>query len=363
MSREPRGLILAARHSEDEVSLMAGSRAPQALPIANRALIAHALESMAACGIGEVAIVVSDATAADVATAVGALTSEGPLAGLDPIYVHCERPPTLPQALVSVRDFLSGRRFLVQLGDSLVSPAIAPPAGLAAGGDDDVTVFVRRSHERQRRDGATLGGGRLRLVGNPAPPPPHQALAGIFAFGPGAIDAAEGLPPGAGRAPQVADLLAALRERGGELEQCAVGSAWKYSGEVDELLAANRMVLDDLRPEPTEAELSAARIEGRVEVHRTAVLERTTVRGPAVIGAGAVLLDSFVGPYTAVGEKVRIEGAELQYSIVLPGASIRHPGTRLEASLIGRGAKITREFELPSALKLRVGSMAEISLS
>lgn len=360
-----RGLILAARPCEDELSLMAGSPAPQALPVANTPLIAHSLETIASSGSTEVGIVISAETSADVRAAVEALTADGALGGLEVTYLDCKTPPTLPAALVEAREFLDGGRFVVQLGDSFVLPPVTPLEDEASGGDDDATLYVRRTSEPQRRDGAPLGKSRrLHLVGDPPPPPPDQALAGIFAFGPGAIEASAELVAGDGSSsPQVSDLLAALRARGGELALRPVRDSWKYSGEVDELLAANRMVLDDLQPDQIEIDLSSAQIEGRVAIHRTAVLERTTVRGPAVIGPGAVLLDTFVGPYTAIGENVRVEGAELEYSIVLPGASIRHPGSRLEASLVGQGARISRDFSLPSSLRLRVGSRAEISLS
>lgn len=363
---QPRCLILAARAAEDELSLMAGSNAPQTLPVANRPLIAHGLEAALASGSTDTAVVVSPRTATDVRATVEGLTSDGPLAGLRVSFITCDTAPTLPAALVEARQFLTGDRFIVQLADSLILPSAQPALEANERGEDDVTIFVRRSTESQRRDAASLAVARrgLHLVGNPPPPPPDQALAGMFVFGKGAIEAAdELLRAGAAAPPEVSELLSALRRRGGEFELRPVRDSWKYSGDVDELLAANRMVLDDLEPEPIEADLSSAQIEGRVAIHRTAVLERTTVRGPAVIGPGAVLLDTFVGPYTAIGENVRVEGAELEYSIVLPNASIRHPGSRLEASLVGQGARIARDFSLPSSLRLRVGSRADISLS
>ena len=123
------------------------------------------------------------------------------------------------------------------------------------------------------------------------------------------------------------------------------------------------MVLDEIETDVAGCDLSQARIEGRVHIHPTAVVERTTVRGPAVIGPRAVLQDSFVGPYSAVGKGVRLEGAELEHSIVLDNAVIRHIGQRLEDSLVGTGATVTRDFAFPSGLRLRVGRRSEVLLA
>ena len=95
----------------------------------------------------------------------------------------------------------------------------------------------------------------------------------------------------------------------------------------------------------------------------TARLERTTVRGPAIIGPGATLTDAYVGPYTAIGAGVVVEGAEVEHSIVLDGAELRFVGSRVESSVIGAGARIVREFRPPSGLRLTLGAGAEVMLS
>jgi glucose-1-phosphate thymidylyltransferase len=190
-------------------------------------------------------------------------------------------------------------------------------------------------------------------------PPAEQALAGVFVLGPAAIETALALPDDAG----VTEIVLAIGEAGGRLETRIVNGSWKYTGEVDGLLAANRMVLDEIETELAGCDLSQARIEGRVQIHPTALVERSTIRGPAVIGPRAVLQDAFVGPYSAVGAEVRLEGAELEHSIVLDHAVIRHIGHRLEDSLVGSGATVTRDFAFPSGLRLRVGRRAEVLLA
>ncbi|MFL6114965.1 MAG: glucose-1-phosphate thymidylyltransferase, partial [Catenulispora sp.] len=138
---------------------------------------------------------------------------------------------------------------------------------------------------------------------------------------------------------------------------------WTFDGTVDGLLEANSLALDGLKRGRVGVDLSDANIQGRVQIDPTAQLEGAKVRGPVYIGPGARLVETYVGPYSTIGEGVSLEGVEIENSIVLPGAQIRYPGRRLEASLVGEGAQIGRDYSLPSALRLRVGPGSEIQLS
>ena len=138
---------------------------------------------------------------------------------------------------------------------------------------------------------------------------------------------------------------------------------WRYDGTVDGILDANTIALDHLKRGRIGADLSTTSVQGRVQIDPTARLDGAKLRGPVYIGPGAVISETYVGPYTTIGAGVILEGVEIEHSIVLPGAQIRYPGRRLEASLVGEGAQIGRDYQLPSALRLRVGPGADIQLS
>jgi glucose-1-phosphate thymidylyltransferase len=101
---------------------------------------------------------------------------------------------------------------------------------------------------------------------------------------------------------------------------------------------------------------------GRVAIAKTATLERSVVRGPAIIGAGARIIDSYVGPYTSIDEGCEIVGSEVEHSILLAGSALRHLEVRMEASLLGRNVKLSRGSEMPKTLRMIVGDNAEITL-
>jgi dTDP-glucose pyrophosphorylase len=140
-------------------------------------------------------------------------------------------------------------------------------------------------------------------------------------------------------------------------------AAWRYDGTVDGVLEANTIALDGLKRGRVGVDLSNATVQGRVHIDPSAELAGAKLRGPVYIGPGARLVETYVGPYTTIGAGVTLEGVEIEHSIVLPEAEIRYPGRRLEASLVGEGARIGRDYSLPSAVRVRVGPGSEIQLS
>lgn len=349
-----KGIVLAASTRDDELTALAGTRAAHGLPVANRPLLSYGLAAMQACGVEDLSIIVSSGTASDVRSLLTGSSSGMMRIGC----IDAGEPQGLVHALRAASDLLDDSPVMFHLGDALVSQPLPPLfEELERSGGD--AIFLVRNAAEFGGQAPAAGVRPLRLVDDKPVPPAKQALAGVFVLGPKAIDAALALPDEAG----VTEIVHAIGDADGKLETRIVNGSWKYTGEVDGLLAANRMVLDAIEPDLTGCDVSQARIEGRVQVHPTAVIERSTIRGPAVIGPRAVLQDAFVGPYSAVGAEVRLEGAELEHSIVLDHAVIRHIGHRLEDSLVGSGATVTRDFAFPSGLRLRVGSRAEVLLA
>jgi glucose-1-phosphate thymidylyltransferase len=127
------------------------------------------------------------------------------------------------------------------------------------------------------------------------------------------------------------------------------------------MLEANRLVLEDLERR-VEGELSETRVEGRVVVEDGARLERSLVRGPAIIAGGSRIADSYIGPYTSIDRDVEVVGAEVEHSILLSGSRIANLGTRMEASLLGRNVSLERGDSVPKTLRMIVGDNAEIHI-
>jgi glucose-1-phosphate thymidylyltransferase len=173
--------------------------------------------------------------------------------------------------------------------------------------------------------------------------------------------AARAIEPSSRGELEITDAIQHLVDSGSRVDPHIVHGWWKDTGQVADMLEANRLILDDL-VERLDGEIVDSQIEGRVVVEAGARLERATVRGPAVIGAGARVSDAYIGPYTAIAEDVTIEHAELEHSIVLSGSTVRDLDARIEASIIGKNATIARSPAVPKAHRFVIGDNSEINI-
>jgi glucose-1-phosphate thymidylyltransferase len=248
---------------------------------------------------------------------------------------------------------------VLHLADSLAKQSLR---SLTAGGADcdtdallvvDEPRGVELAQVVQLR--AAVGGGPMR------PRPLRNDSAGVAVLGPGALDDAASLDLDLEHVLET--LVERVRQRGGRVVTCCATDWWRFRGGTEALLEGNRFALETLRADYDRAQLIDSKIQGAVIVHPEARITSSVVRGPAIIGARARVRDAYVGPFTSIGEDVAIEGAEIEHSVVLPGASISHLGGRLEASVIGPRSRVFRDFRLPRALRLTLGEGAEVSLA
>jgi glucose-1-phosphate thymidylyltransferase len=180
-------------------------------------------------------------------------------------------------------------------------------------------------------------------------------------FGHEIFAAAKSIEPSARGELEITDAIDALIDGGKRVEPHIVRGWWKDTGRLEDMLEANRLVLEDVT-ERLDGELIDTKVEGKVVIEKGAKLERSTVRGPAIIGAGAHITDSYVGPYTAIDVDVVIAGSEIEHSIVLAGSSIRDLPARMEASLLGKGVSVERSMGMPKTLRFLVGDNANIAI-
>ena len=174
-------------------------------------------------------------------------------------------------------------------------------------------------------------------------------------------DAARAIEPSGRGELEITDAIQHLVDAGRRVEPHIVKGWWKDTGRLEDMLAANRLVLDTIDAR-VEGELIDSQVDGRVVIEPGARLERSTVRGPAIIGAGARLTDCYVGPYTAIGDRCEIENAEVEHSILLAGSIVYDLAGRMESSLLGRNVTICRDHRQPRAYRFMVGDNSEVGI-
>jgi glucose-1-phosphate thymidylyltransferase len=313
---------------------------------------------MAAADIDAVGIIVAPETGGEIREAVG----DGSAFGLKIEYIEQDAPLGLAHAVLTAEDYLGDSPFVMYLGDNLLRDGITELVQTFRADAPDAMILLTPVPDPENYGVAVLSDGRVqRLVEKPEQPETNLALVGVYMFTPAVYDAARSIEPSARGELEITDAIQALVDGGLRVDPHIVHGWWKDTGQVQDMLEANRLILDDVA-ERMDGEVVDSRIEGRVVIEAGARLERATVRGPAVIGRDCRIVDAYVGPYTAIGDDVRITNAELEHSIVLAGSSISDLEYRVEASLIGRDVRIHRGPELPRAYRFVLGDSSDVQI-
>jgi glucose-1-phosphate thymidylyltransferase len=332
--------------------------AKQLVPVANKPVLFYGLEAMADAGIAEIGIIVAPETADAIREAAG----DGSRFGIAITYIVQDEPKGLAHAVLTAESFLGSSPFVMYLGDNLLKNGITDLVESFRRSEPDALILLTPVPDPEMYGVADLDGQVVkRLVEKPKDPPSDLALVGVYMFTPSILDAARQIEPSWRDELEITDAIQKLIDQGMRVEPHIVRGWWKDTGRLDDILEANRLILEDLERR-VEGELIESQVEGRVAVESGALLERTVVRGPAIIGAGARITDAYIGPYCAIAENVTIERAEVEHSIIMADSSICDLAGRMEASLVGSHVTIRRNRALPKAYRFMIGENSEVDI-
>ncbi len=342
--------------------------AKQLVPVANKPVLFYGIEAMAAAGIEQVGIIIAPETGPEIEAAAGS----GERFGVKITYIVQDEPLGLAHAVLTAEPFLGESSFVMYLGDNLLQGGISDLVTAFREHSPDALILLTPVPDPEHYgvaelaspapDGRSSTVGRVvRLVEKPAEPKTDLALVGVYMFTAAIHDAARAIVPSPRGELEITDAIQHLLDSGRRVEPHIVRGWWKDTGRLEDMLEANRLILDNLI-ERHDGELIDSQVDGRVVIEAGARLERATVRGPAVIGAGARLRDCYIGPYTAIGENCAISGAEVEHSILLAGSSVCDLDGRMESSLLGRNVSVRRSDGQPRAYRFMVGDNSDISI-
>jgi glucose-1-phosphate thymidylyltransferase len=355
--RELKGLILSGGKGT-RLRPITHTSAKQLVPVANKPVLFYGIEAMAQAGIEDVGIIIAPETGDEVKAAVG----NGSRFGVRITYLLQDEPLGLAHAVLTAESFLGNAPFVMYLGDNLLQGGIEELVSTFRESKPDALILLTPVPDPDQYGVAELRDGRVvQLAEKPPEPKTNLALVGVYMFTPAVHEAARAISPSARGELEITDAIQKLVDDGLRVEPHIVKGWWKDTGRLEDMLAANRLVLDTVETR-LEGELVDSQVDGRVVIESGARLVRCAVRGPAIIGAHAALTDCYVGPYTAVGERCKIQNAEVEHSILLAGASVCDLAGRIESSLLGRNVVIGRDQHQPRAYRFMVGDNSEIGI-
>jgi glucose-1-phosphate thymidylyltransferase len=335
--------------------------AKQLLPVANKPILFYGIEALKAAGIYDFGIIVSPETGEDVKKMVG----NGDRWGIRIEYIMQDQPLGLAHAVKVARPFLGDAPFVMYLGDNLIKDGVAPLVDRFKSGHADAFILLKEVSNPSAFGVAQLNddGRILCLEEKPAQPKSNLALVGVYLFNQNIHKAIDEIKPSRRGELEITDAIQHLINTGFHVDSHILSSWWLDTGKKDDMLEANRVVLDEM----TEATMEGAidgntRISGRVQVGKGSKLTHCTVRGPAVIGENCALEHSYVGPFTSIGDGARVSHAEIEHSILRENCRIVDFHGRVEDSLIGANVELTRSEHKPVAYRLMLGDDSKVEV-
>jgi glucose-1-phosphate thymidylyltransferase len=333
--------------------------AKQLVPVANKPVLFYGLEAIRDAGVTDVGIIVGD-THAEIEAAVG----DGSELGIRVTYIRQEAPLGLAHCVLIAQEFLGGDDFVMYLGDNFIIGGITELVAEFRSGSYDAQILLTRVENPSQFGVAELGphGGVTTLVEKPKQPRSDLALVGVYMFRPVIHDAVRAIKPSARGELEITDALQWLIDEGRDVRPHLVTGYWKDTGRLEDMLECNRKVLESVEPRVAGSVDAESSLIGRVIVEEGAVVERSVVRGPAIIGRDTCLRDTYVGPFTSIYFGCTLEDTEIEHSIVLEESTIRGVG-RIEDSLIGKQVEVVPSAALPRAHRLMLGDHSRVSIA
>ncbi len=359
-----KGLILSGGKGT-RLRPLTHTSAKQLVPVANKPVLFYGIESIVAAGITEIGIIVGE-TREEIRAAVG----DGSRFGARVTYIDQAAPLGLAHAVMIAEEFIGGEPFVMYLGDNLIAGGITSLVEefRSLGCNSEILLAEVPNPEQFGVAELTPEGKVRRLAEKPREPRSNLALVGVYMFDACIFDSVRNIKPSARGELEITDAIQDLIDRGLDVHPHIVRGWWKDTGKLEDMLEANRIVLEGLEaPRGAHPEGVAvdedSRIEGRVELGAGVELIDSLVRGPVVIGDGTRLEHAFVGPYTSIGERCTLVRCEMENSIVLADCEIRDIPLRIDGSLIGRNVRIVKTDYKPKAYRFMVGDNSEVGIT
>lgn len=352
-----KGLILSGG-TGSRLRPLTYTNAKQLIPIANRPILHYAIEALVDAGITDIGIVVGD-TGPEVEKALG----DGSQFGSRITYIPQAAPLGLAHAVKTAAEFLGDDPFLMYLGDNLLKGGVTELVHTFLESDWDASILLTPVADPRQFGVAVVENQHVvRLVEKPAEPPSNLALVGVYLFRPVIHQAIATLQPSWRGELEITDAIQTLLDQRRAVHADFVQGWWKDTGKPEDVLEANRLMLEELVPGVLGTVDAESSVGGRVRIDKGATVIRSTIRGPVVIGPGVTIEDSFIGPFTSIGPNVRVVDTEIENSVILADCELSHVPIRIDGSLLGRGARVGKRLRAPKALTLVLGDHSHVEV-
>ncbi len=328
------------------------------IPIANKPILHYAIEAAAMAGITDIAIVIN-ADSDEVPNAIG----DGSRWGVRITYIPQVTPGGLAQVVALAESFVGKDKFIFYLGDNMVVGGVQRFVDEFLKSGCNCFLTLSRVKDPERFGVPEIRDGRIVSVEEkPKHPRSSYAVAGIYLYDHHIFEAVKAITPSARGELEISDAHQYLLDKGYTVGFTEITGWWKDTGKPTDLLEANRLVLDNMTPSNDGDVDERSTLAGKVVVQKGARIVNSVIRGPAIIGEGCVIEDSYIGPFSSIGSNTIVRRSEVEYSIILRDCKILNVGIRLEGSILGNDVEIVEAVGKPLVHRFMIGDQSRVEV-
>jgi len=329
------------------------------IPIANKPALFYGIEAIRDCGIKDIGIIIGE-TGEDIKNEL----KDGSKWGVNISFIEQKEALGLAHAVSVARDFLGEDKFLMYLGDNLLKNGVESYADKFIQGNYNAFVLLTEVDNPRQFGVAELKKGRVvRVVEKPKEPVSNLALIGVYFFDKNVHQAIKSIKPSARGELEITDAIQWMIDNGYKIGAEVIGGWWKDTGKPDDILEANRLILEDIKRDVKEGcACEESEILGRVKIGEGVNIVNSKIVGPVIIGNKVKINDSYIGPFTSLSDGVEVRKSEIEYSVILKNTKIKEIKGRFHGCLIGKGVEILRSRVLPRSYKFVLGDHSKVEL-
>ena len=332
--------------------------AKQLIPIANKPVLFYGLETIVSCGITDVGIIVGD-TKNEIKAAVG----DGSKWGIKVTYIEQEAPSGLAHAVKIAKDFIGNDSFIMYLGDNVVTFGVSDLVTQFKKNKSNAQILLAKVPHPEQFGVAELKDEKVvRLEEKPKNPKSDLALVGVYLFDTKIFEAIENIKPSWRNELEITDAIQYLIDKKYDVRATIISGWWKDTGRLEDMLEANRLILDKIEPAIKGSVDELSKLDGKIVVEKGARIINSTIRGPVIIGENSAIINSYIGPFTSIYFKTNVENSEIEHSIVLENSLIKDI-KRIEDSLIGQNVTVIKTEKKPAAYRIMVGDSSRVEVN
>ena len=328
------------------------------IPIANKPLVLYAIEALKQVGIHEIGLVVGD-NISDMKDAL----RDGSEYGVQLTYIYQEQPLGIAHTILVSQSFLGHSPFVMYLGDNLLQESLEAPVRRFQETRANGLIFLCETQKPQLYGIAVLENNRVvRLVEKPKQPPSNLAAIGLYIFDATIHQVIQNQKPSARGELEITDAIQGLIDSGAKVEHHVIQGWWIDAGNPDDMIEANRLVLQSLAPSNEGHADDTSDIRGNVAIGPGTEICHSTIRGPVIIGKNCRIRNAFVGSFTSIGSGSDLENCEVEYSVIMENCALQNIDGRIDNSILGRNVRVTKSSRRPRSFKLVLSdeSVAEL---